>query len=143
MTFPIQNICFILGGSWDMANPTTITVGSLNAPVSKMVANLGKLWCTCGGTIKIFNTNTLTTENTISVCNDTSKSIACIVISGNGVWLSLQNSAIVKCFHVLTFELIAEINVAPAVTKMLTSKYNKKIYTFDNTIISSDVTPEK
>lgn len=95
-------------------------------PVSKMLPNSGKLWCGCGNTIKVFNTHTLATENTFSVNNDSNKHITSMVLSGNGVWLSLQNSAIVKCFHASSFENLCEVNVAPAVTKMLTSKCNKK-----------------
>nr|XP_023013430.1 rho guanine nucleotide exchange factor 17 isoform X2 [Leptinotarsa decemlineata] len=108
-------------GSWNISSPTICTVGSLSSPVSKLVPSLGKLWCGCGSSVKIFNTHTLTTENSFTVNNDNNKSITCIVLCGNGVWLSLQNSAIVKCYHSTTFELLCEINVAPSVTKMLTS----------------------
>lgn len=90
-------------------------------PVSKMLPNAGKLWCGCGSTIKVFNTQTLRTEKYFMVNNDCNKPVSYIILFGNGVWLSLQNSAIVKCFHSLTFEPLCEVNVAPAVTKMLTS----------------------
>lgn len=88
-----------------------------------MIPDLGKLWCGCGNTIKVFNTETLVIENSLTVNNDANKPITSIVLSGNAVWLSLQNSAIVKCFHTISFELLCEVNVAPAVTKMLTSEY--------------------
>ncbi|KAG5892280.1 hypothetical protein JTB14_036246 [Gonioctena quinquepunctata] len=108
-------------GSWNISSPTVCSVGSLSSPVSKLVPNLGKLWCGCGSSVKIFNTQTLATENSFIVNNDNNKSITCIVLCGNGVWLSMQNSAIIKCYHSVTFELLCEINVAPSVTKMLTS----------------------
>ncbi|XP_018571322.1 rho guanine nucleotide exchange factor 17 isoform X2 [Anoplophora glabripennis] len=108
-------------GGWNIGSPTTYTVGSLSTPVSKMVPSSGKLWCGCGSTIKIFNIHTLTTETSFTVNNDNNKSITCIILCGNGVWLSLQNSAVIKCYHALTFEPLCEVNVAPAVTKMLTS----------------------
>lgn len=92
-------------------------------PVSKMLLNGEKLWCGCGNLIKVFNVRSLVTENSFVVNNDCNKHITSIVLFGNGVWLSLQNSAIVKCFHASSFENLCEINVAPAVTKMLTSKY--------------------
>lgn len=92
-------------------------------PVSKMLPSAGKLWCGCGNNVKVFNTETLVTENAVAVNNDTNKPITCIILSGNGLWLSLQNSAIIKCFHAVSFELLCEVNVAPSVTKMLTSKY--------------------
>jgi hypothetical protein len=112
---------FFLAGGWNVSSPTTVTVGSTCMPVSKMLPNAGKLWCGCGNTIKVFNTQTLVTENNFTVNNDSNKPVSCMVLFGNGLWLSLQNSAIVKCFHTLNFELLCEVNVAPAVTKMLTS----------------------
>jgi hypothetical protein len=114
---------FFLAGGWNVSSPTTVTVGSTCMPVSKMLPNAGKLWCGCGNTIKVFNTQTLVTENNFTVNNDSNKPVSCMVLFGNGLWLSLQNSAIVKCFHTLNFELLCEVNVAPAVTKMLTSEF--------------------
>ncbi|XP_056646347.1 rho guanine nucleotide exchange factor 17 [Diorhabda sublineata] len=108
-------------GIWNTTSSTTCTVGSLSAPITKMVPSNGKLWCGCGSSIKIFDVQSLTVENSFTVNNDNNKSITSIVLNGYGVWLSLQNSAILKCYHVVTFELLCEINVAPSVTKMLTS----------------------
>lgn len=99
-------------------------------PVSKMIASIGKLWCGCGNTIKVFNTETLVTENNVTVNNDTNKPITSIILFGNSLWLSLQNSAIIKCFHTTSFELLCEVNIAPAVTKMLTSKFIISISVF-------------
>lgn len=113
--------CF-LAGTWNIENPSSYTIGSLSTPVSKMVPGSGKLWCACGNTIKIINTQSVNIENSFSVSNDGNKLITCIVLSGNSAWISLQNSGIIKCYHTLTFELLCEVNVAPAVTKMLTSK---------------------
>lgn len=90
-------------------------------PVNKMLPNNGKLWCGCNITIKIFNIQSLTVEHTFQINGDQNKPISCMVLSGLGVWLSLQNSAIIKCFHSITYEFLCEVNVAPSVTKMLTS----------------------
>lgn len=117
----IQKRPFKAGG-WNINSPISISVGTSTMPISKMLPNGDKLWCGCGNTIKVFNSKTLVTENSFTINNDANKPISSIVVSGNGVWLSLQNSALVKCFHALSFEFLCEINVAPAVTKMLTSK---------------------
>lgn len=114
--------CDVIGGAWNTNGPTIVTVGSSSMPVSKMLPNGDKLWCGCGNVIKVFNIRSLVTETSFVVNNDSNKHITSIVLFGNGVWLSLQNSAIVKCFHASSFEHLCEINVAPAVTKMLTSK---------------------
>ena len=42
-----------------------------------------------------------------------------IVNSGLGVWISLQSSAVVRLYHATSFENLADIDVAPAVHKML------------------------
>ncbi|RZC35191.1 rho guanine nucleotide exchange factor 17, partial [Asbolus verrucosus] len=124
---------------WNINSPTTVTVGSTCMPVSKMLPNAGKLWCACGSTIKVFNTQTLITENNFTINNDSNKPVSCVVLFGNGLWLSLQNSAIVKCFHTLNFELLCEVNVAPAVTKMLTSEYLIETRTdFDKFVVGCD-----
>nr|CAI5859918.1 unnamed protein product [Callosobruchus analis] len=104
-----------------IVSPSTLSVGSLSIPISKMVPGAGKLLCICGCVIKMFNTDSMSVENSFSASNDTNKPIVCTILNGHGIWLSLQNTAILKCYHVTTFELICEINVAPAVTKMLTS----------------------
>lgn len=108
-------------GCWNTSSPTTVSIGSTTMPVSKMLPGVGKIWCGCGNTVKVFNTETLVTENSMTVNNDANKPITCIMLSGNGLWLSLQTSAIIKCFHTISFELLCEVNIAPAVTKMLTS----------------------
>nr|CAH7735584.1 unnamed protein product [Callosobruchus chinensis] len=107
--------------SWNTSSPSTLSVGSLSIPISKMVPGAGKLLCICGCVIKMFNTDSMSVENSFSASNDANKPIVCTILNGHGIWLSLQNTAILKCYHVTTLDLIFEINVAPAVTKMLTS----------------------
>ncbi|XP_018320599.1 rho guanine nucleotide exchange factor 17 [Agrilus planipennis] len=110
-----------LNGTWNVSNPISVAVGSTAMPVTKILPNMGKLWCSCGNSVKIFNTSSLTVETSFTVNNESNKPINCIILSGNGLWLSLQNSAVIKCFHAYSFEFLCEVNVAPAVTKMLTS----------------------
>lgn len=112
-----------IGGAWNTNAPITMPIGSTQQPVSKMLPNSGKLWCACGNSIKVLNVETLAVEHTFAAHGDAYKPIACLVVAGNGVWLSLQNAAMIKCYHAATFDLLCEVNVAPAVTKMLTSKY--------------------
>ena len=38
---------------------------------------------------------------------------------GLGVWVAMQGSAIVRLFHAITHECICDVNLAPAVNKML------------------------
>jgi len=51
-----------------------------------------------------------------------------MALSGLGVWISLQNSAVIRLFHAMSYEPLCDVNVAPAVTKMLASKYTLQFY---------------
>lgn len=46
-----------------------------------------------------------------------------MVVYGQGVWLALQGSAQVRLYHAQTWETLTEVDVAPAVHKMLAGKY--------------------
>ncbi|KAK9889314.1 hypothetical protein WA026_004594 [Henosepilachna vigintioctopunctata] len=108
-------------GAWNINSPITLQVGTISSPVLKLIANEGKLWCNSGHSVKVLNIHTLVTENVFFINSENNKPISCIVVSGNNVWLSVQNSAMVKCYSSKNFEFVCEVNVAAAVTKMLTS----------------------
>src|SRR4051812_46602530 len=97
---------FCLDGGWNTVSPIVVTIGTSSMPVSKLLPNGSKIWCACGNSIKVFNKTTITIEHTFTVNNDINKPITNMVISGNGVWISLQNSAIVKCFHASSYEFV-------------------------------------
>ncbi|KAL1131698.1 hypothetical protein AAG570_011311, partial [Ranatra chinensis] len=106
-------------GAWNTSDAVTLSVGSAAMPVTKMVPISGRLWCSCHTTIKILNTSTLLVEHSFVASGESGRSVTCIAASGLSVWVSLHNSATVRLFHATTYEWLAEVNVAPAVTKML------------------------
>lgn len=53
---------------------------------------------------------------------DSTKHIQCLVSSGLGVWLSTARSSLVRLYHAHSMQFITEVNVAPAVNKILTGK---------------------
>ncbi|XP_043786510.1 rho guanine nucleotide exchange factor 17 isoform X3 [Apis laboriosa] len=109
-------------GGWNTPDPTSVSVGTVASPVTKMLPVSAKLWCGCHNSVKILNTHTLDIEHTFAVSNDTSLSVSCMASSGGlGVWISLHNSAVLRLFHSGSYECLTDINIAPAVTKMLTS----------------------
>lgn len=63
-------------------------------------------------------------QHSFVIGGDTNRSITNMVVSSMGVWVSLQNSAVLRLVHSLTQEVLAEVNMAPAVTKMLSSEYD-------------------
>lgn len=89
----------------------------------KMLSVSGKLWCATHNTIKILNTYSLEIELTFAVSSDNNRPISCMASSGGlGVWISLHNSAVLKLYHATSYECLADVNIAPAVTNMLASK---------------------
>ena len=54
--------------------------------------------------------------------NDYNKLVQKIVSSGLGVWVSTQGSPTIRLYHATTYENLADIDVSPAVNKMLAGK---------------------
>lgn len=95
-------------------------MGTVTSPVTKLVNVHGKLWCAIQGVIKILNTSTLQVENQIQISSE-SKPVTNLTVLGNYVWISVQNTAYVKCFHSTSYDLIFDVNLGPTVNKMLSS----------------------
>ncbi|XP_076358964.1 uncharacterized protein LOC143251577 [Tachypleus tridentatus] len=106
-------------GGWNISEPQRVQIGSVSACVSRMLAVAGKLWCGCQNNIKILNTNSLEEEHCLQVSSDTSRAVLCLVTSGLGVWVAIEHSAVLRLFHATSYENLLDVNVAPAVTKML------------------------
>ncbi|KAK6620794.1 hypothetical protein RUM43_011090 [Polyplax serrata] len=106
-------------GGWNTSSPSTVTVGTPNNPITRMTPVDGKLWFGCQNYIKVLNTDVLQVDQSFQVSSDPSRVVTGMAVSGYSVWISLQNSAVIKLFHSVTRENLCDVNVAPAVTKML------------------------
>ncbi|XP_057203473.1 rho guanine nucleotide exchange factor 17-like isoform X2 [Triplophysa rosa] len=107
------------GSFWDPQSSQTLCLGSSSVPVTKMVPVAGKLWCGCQNRVLIVNPSTLTQEHSFQVGQDSARCFTSIVNYGKGVWMALQGSAQVRLYHASTYESLTEVDVAPAVHKML------------------------
>ncbi|XP_077467401.1 rho guanine nucleotide exchange factor 17 isoform X2 [Stigmatopora argus] len=107
------------GSFWDSQSSQTLVLGTPSSPVTKMVPVGGKLWCGSQNRILIINSTTLVEEHCLQVGTDSSRCVTCMVAYGQGVWLALQGSAHVKLYHSQTWESLTDVDVAPAVHKML------------------------
>lgn len=58
-------------------------------------------------------------QHCFQVGTDSSRCVTCMVAYGQGVWLALQGSAQVRLYHAQSWESLMEVDVAPAVHKML------------------------
>ncbi|KAM8854401.1 rho guanine nucleotide exchange factor 17 [Synchiropus picturatus] len=107
------------GSFWDAQTSQTLVLGTPSSPVTKMVPVGGKLWCGVQNRVLIINSTSLVQEHWFQVGTDSSRCVTCMVAYGQGVWLALQGSAHVKLYHAQTWESLTEVDVAPAVHKML------------------------
>lgn len=108
-------------GFWRTHDPHLIELSS--SPVSKILPVGQKLWCAVQNHIKIFNPSTMEVELSFHVSVDVSRIIHCMVASGLGVWVSTQSSPIIRLYHATTYECLLDVNVAPAVSKILSSEF--------------------
>ncbi|KAL8587625.1 hypothetical protein ACOMHN_045314 [Nucella lapillus] len=108
-------------GLWDTEHPYTRTIGSVTAPITRMLPVAGKLWCGCQNSVHVINTLTLNTELSFQVMSDTSRAVQCMVCSGQGVWVACQHSAKISLFHATTYEFLMEVSIAQAVSQKLQS----------------------
>ncbi|XP_017090454.2 rho guanine nucleotide exchange factor 17 isoform X2 [Drosophila bipectinata] len=106
--------------SWNTCSSHCLSIGTVTSPVTKLLNVNGRLWCSIQGIIKVLDVETLTVINQIQISSD-SKPITNMTVSNNHVWISIQNSAHIKCFHSNTHQLVTEVNLAPAVNKMLSN----------------------
>ncbi|XP_034485918.1 rho guanine nucleotide exchange factor 17 isoform X2 [Drosophila innubila] len=106
--------------SWNTSLSHCLSIGTVTSPVTKLLNVNGKLWCSIQGIIKVLDTESFSVINQIQISSD-SKPITNMTVANNYVWISIQNSAHIKCFHSNTHQLITEVNLAPAVNKMLSN----------------------
>ncbi|XP_032585303.1 uncharacterized protein LOC6572289 isoform X2 [Drosophila mojavensis] len=106
--------------SWNTCSSHRLSIGTVSSPVTKLLNVNGKLWCSIQGIIKVLDTESFSVINQIQISSD-SKPITNMTVANNFVWISIQNSAHIKCFHSNTHQLITEVNLAPAVNKMLSN----------------------
>ncbi|XP_007939153.1 rho guanine nucleotide exchange factor 17 [Orycteropus afer afer] len=107
------------GRFWDPQNFKSVTLGAQGSPITKMVSVGGRLWCGCQNRVLVLSPDTLQLEHTFHVGQDSSRSVACMVDSSLGVWVTLKGSAHVCLYHPDTFEQLAEVDVTPPVHRML------------------------
>ncbi|XP_032114887.1 rho guanine nucleotide exchange factor 17 isoform X1 [Sapajus apella] len=107
------------GHFWDPQNFKSVTVGAQGSPITKLVSVGGRLWCGCQNRVLVLSPDTLQLEHTFYVGQDSSRSVACMVDSSLGVWVTLKGSAHVCLYHPDTFEQLAEVDVTPPVHRML------------------------
>ncbi|XP_051048327.1 rho guanine nucleotide exchange factor 17 isoform X2 [Phodopus roborovskii] len=107
------------GRFWDSQNFKSMTLGAPGSPITKMVSVGGRLWCGCQNRVLVLSPDTLQLEHTFYVGQDSSRSVACMVDSSLGVWVTLKGSAHVCLYHPDTFEQLAEVDVTPPVHRML------------------------
>ena len=71
-------------------------------------------------------------QDQFAVSSDSHKTVLSMTSNGLGVWVAMQGSAVVRLFHPITHECICDVNLAPAVNKMLSgtilNQFNVSIF---------------
>ncbi|XP_059079950.1 uncharacterized protein LOC131878066 [Tigriopus californicus] len=111
------------GGLWDKVGAKTLSVGTTDHPVSKMITIGSKIWCSAHNTIKVIDSVTLDIETSFTV-DETSQGenapcILAMVHSGWAVWIAMEQSAVVKAYHIQSLECICQVKVTSVVNKVL------------------------
>ena len=102
---------------WLTADPSIFELAS--TPILKLLPIGHKVWCAVQNHVKVFNATTHEVEISFHVSIDASRVIHTLVSSGLGVWVSTQSSPIIRLYHATTYECLLDVNVAPAVSKIL------------------------
>ena len=110
-------------GAWMMSEPTIFELAA--SPILKLLPMNHKLWCAVQNHIKIFNSRSCEIEISFHVSLDSSRVIHTIVSCGLGVWVSTQSSPIIRLYHAVTYECLLDVNVAPAVSKILSGRIKR------------------
>lgn len=106
-------------GHWLTNEPKIVDL--CTSPVLKLLPVAGKLWCAISNHVKVFNANICEVELTFHASVDTSRTVHSMVTSGLNVWISIHHSPIIKLYHATTYECLVDVNVAPAVSKILST----------------------
>ncbi|XP_037071246.1 rho guanine nucleotide exchange factor 17-like [Pollicipes pollicipes] len=105
------------GGAWDLQSPLVIQVSA--RPVNRLASVLGKLWACTHNLVKVVDPSTDTVQHTVTVSSSAQAAVRALAHSGLGVWLSFVHTTTLRLFHASTFDLVCEVDVTPAVTRML------------------------
>lgn len=109
-------------GTWNTCDPFVLDLS--NSSVLQLLPVSGKIWCAVQRYVKILNPLTLEVELSFHVSLDVTRVIHNMVVSGFGVWISTLASPVIRLYHATTYECLLDVNVAPAVSKVLSSKFS-------------------
>ncbi|KAI1290825.1 Rho guanine nucleotide exchange factor 17 [Halotydeus destructor] len=105
--------------TWLTNDPKVVDLSTV--PVTRLLAVMGKLWCAIQNHIKIYNIDKAEVEISFHVSVDVSRSVSNMVTSGLGVWVSTSQSPIIRLYHATTYDCLLDVNIAPAVSKILST----------------------
>ncbi|XP_066295939.1 rho guanine nucleotide exchange factor 10-like isoform X5 [Branchiostoma lanceolatum] len=102
-------------GTWKVKEPKICQLD--DKPVTSLFPFENKIWCACGNKVHIIDAETEQIQTSFEVSSDVSAEH--IVVSGVGVWVSLQNKSTIRLYHTETLEHLQDINVASTIHRML------------------------
>ncbi|XP_061408611.1 rho guanine nucleotide exchange factor 17-like [Lethenteron reissneri] len=107
------------GCFWAVGEARVLPLSTAAAPVCRMLAVSGRLWCGCQSSIVVLHPDSLLVEASFVVDGEGGRGVACMASEGSGVWVALTASTQVRLYHPATYECLAEVDVTAAVSRML------------------------
>jgi hypothetical protein len=112
-------------GVWKVKSHDKLTLGG--STVSCLLPIRGDMWAACESSIHIMTVTAAASsgkhssinKTTHDLCKDTGGHIECMVKAGAGLLVSVKDRAVVRLFHLETFEPLQDISVASVVNIML------------------------
>ncbi|XP_074654119.1 rho guanine nucleotide exchange factor 10-like isoform X2 [Tubulanus polymorphus] len=102
-------------GGWSGTEIVSFHLSS--APVSSLLPIDWTIWCACRNKIFVYDTDTLEEEliYEIAPLEGRKPVITHTVRAGVGLWVAFKNKAVLHLYHIETFRLLKDINIASAV----------------------------
>ncbi|XP_064642020.1 rho guanine nucleotide exchange factor 10-like protein isoform X2 [Lineus longissimus] len=113
-------------GSWRSVEPTFLPLAS--HPVTSILAVESNVWCACGKSIHILDSNSLKVENVFKLSIGKPKDdvhIKFMVRAGVGLFISFSKIAVIQLYHMETLDHLQDINVASSVARSKSGPTNE------------------
>ncbi|KAF8795208.1 Rho guanine nucleotide exchange factor 17 like protein [Argiope bruennichi] len=108
-------------GLWNTSSPHKVQVANEVSPILKMILVAEKLWCSTVNSIAILDPTSLEMEHTFQVAPDLGRHISEMVLSDQGVWVTMQSSPVIHLYHSTSYDHLLELNISSPITKMISA----------------------
>lgn len=124
-----------MDGHWKTESATMICLS--NNTVTDMLLLDDTLWCSCGRKIFLIDIDTEIVQRNFLIHNDKQMSAGKLCKAGIGVWCTINATPLVRLFHSETYQLLQELNISSAVSRLLGERDQSKSRVSVSSIMAS------